>query len=156
MLKGTKAGAERGGAALARVVSLYCLTPFTSPPLSLPPIHVSAVESVSAIPKWKGKAGGVQVINMEWGGFGSRMDSRALPFTGADASVDHGSPNVGQQRFEKMIGGLYLGELVRYLLLSLVAEGALIPREGREAMVALSVLQTPHIFTGELLSTCGE
>lgn len=52
------------------------------------------------------------VINTEWGAFG---DNGALDFvrTKWDDEIDLSSLNRGKQRFEKMISGLYIGELCR-------------------------------------------
>ena len=85
------------------------------------------VEQTARIPKWRGAAAGPgarMLINMEWGGFGSGA-TRMLPFHGVDDALDAASPNEGKQRLEKMIGGMYLGELVRLLMEQLVSAGAL-------------------------------
>lgn len=67
------------------------------------------------------------VINMEWGGFGSAplsSPTRAvLPLTAIDDEIDSVSPNKGRQRFEKLISGLYIGEMVRLLLRDLAHSG---------------------------------
>lgn len=62
------------------------------------------------------------IVNTEWGAFG---DHGELDFisTKWDAAVDAGSLNPGKQRFEKMISGMYMGELVRQVLLDMVSEG---------------------------------
>ena len=52
------------------------------------------------------------VINIEWGNF----YGKALPRLPADEWLDSDSTNVGEQPFEKMIGGMYLGPLVQYTL----------------------------------------
>eukprot|EP00501_MAST-03F_sp_TOSAG23-6_P001292 GSMAST32.ASY1.ANO1.1340.1 assembled CDS len=57
------------------------------------------------------------VINMEWGGFA------VLPLTAIDDEIDSVSPNKGRQRFEKLISGLYIGEMVRLLLRDLAHSG---------------------------------
>lgn len=48
------------------------------------------------------------IINIEWGGF-NELPRR----TAFDEEVDAHSPNVGKQWLEKMVSGLYLGELTR-------------------------------------------
>lgn len=47
------------------------------------------------------------VINTEWGGY-----NKDLPTTAADTLIDQESPNRGQQGFEKLISGYYLGKMV--------------------------------------------
>uniref|UniRef100_T1P9K4 Phosphotransferase n=1 Tax=Musca domestica TaxID=7370 RepID=T1P9K4_MUSDO len=56
------------------------------------------------------------LINTEWGAFG---DGGLLDFirTDYDKEIDKKSLNAGTQIFEKMISGMYLGELVRLILL---------------------------------------
>ncbi|KAL2322891.1 hypothetical protein Fmac_027270 [Flemingia macrophylla] len=61
------------------------------------------------------------VISMEWGNFSSPR----LPLTSYDASVDAESSNPGSGTFEKLISGMYLGEVVRHILLKLAEETAL-------------------------------
>ncbi|KAG9247499.1 hexokinase-domain-containing protein [Calycina marina] len=56
-------------------------------------------------------------INCEWGAFDN--ENKVLPRTPYDIIVDKESPRPGQQSFEKMIAGLYLGEIFRLVLLDL-------------------------------------
>lgn len=56
-------------------------------------------------------------INCEWGAFDN--EHQVLPRTPYDTAIDHESPRPGQQAFEKMIAGLYLGELFRLVLVDL-------------------------------------
>lgn len=58
------------------------------------------------------------IINMEWGAFG---DNGCLDFlrTDYDLEVDKTSLNKGKQVYEKMISGMYMGEIVRLIILDL-------------------------------------
>ncbi|KAI9281474.1 hexokinase-domain-containing protein [Sporodiniella umbellata] len=56
------------------------------------------------------------IINTEWCGFGSRY----LPSTQFDDLLDLQSNNPGIHRFEKMTTGMYLGEIVRQVLIYLI------------------------------------
>jgi len=56
-------------------------------------------------------------INCEWGAFDN--EHAVLPRTPYDVIIDKESPRPGQQSFEKMIAGLYLGEIFRLVLLDL-------------------------------------
>ena len=56
-------------------------------------------------------------INCEYGAFDN--EHVVLPRTKYDVTVDDDSPRPGQQAFEKMIAGLYLGELFRLALIDL-------------------------------------
>ncbi|GAA6079955.1 hexokinase-2, partial [Tachysurus ichikawai] len=67
---------------------------------------------------------GRMCVNMEWGAFG---DDGALDDirTNFDHEIDAGSLNPGKQLFEKMISGMYMGELVRIILVKMAKEGLL-------------------------------
>ncbi|KAF8643061.1 hypothetical protein AX16_009229 [Volvariella volvacea WC 439] len=62
--------------------------------------------------------GGGMVVNCEWGAFNNSRSH--LPSTPYDYAVDRNSINVGFQAFEKFISGMYLGEIARLLLISLL------------------------------------
>lgn len=56
-------------------------------------------------------------MNTEWGAF-----SKELPLTEFDREMDAQSINPGEQIFEKTISGMYLGEIVRKVLLRMSEE----------------------------------
>ncbi|XP_043376494.1 hexokinase-3 isoform X2 [Dermochelys coriacea] len=89
---------------------------------------------------------GRMCVNMEWGAFGDNgcLDAFVTPF---DRQVDEASLNPGRQRFEKLISGMYLGEIVRRILLELTAKGLLF--RGRPS----PKLQTRDIFQTKFLSS---
>ncbi|KAF7301605.1 Phosphotransferase [Mycena indigotica] len=62
--------------------------------------------------------GGVMIVNTEWGAFNNSRSH--LPSTPFDNALDRLSINPSFQAFEKMISGMYLGEVTRNILLSLV------------------------------------
>jgi len=67
---------------------------------------------------------GQMCINMEWGAFGD--DGALDDFRNEyDRLVDETSMNIGRQLFEKMISGMYLGEIVRLVLCDLTKSGVL-------------------------------
>ncbi|NXV05817.1 HXK3 protein, partial [Cettia cetti] len=89
---------------------------------------------------------GRMCINMEWGAFGDNGCLDHL-FTHFDKVVDETTINPGKQRFEKLISGMYLGEIVRQILMvmtekQLLFQGKLSPK-----------LQTRNIFQTKFLST---
>nr|XP_047936329.1 hexokinase-3 [Anser cygnoides] len=89
---------------------------------------------------------GRMCINMEWGAFG---DNGCLDdiFTTFDRMVDEKTINAGKQRFEKLISGMYLGEIVRHILLAMVDKQLLF--RGKPSLK----LQTRDIFQTKFLST---
>jgi len=62
------------------------------------------------------------IINTEWGAFGDKGELEFVR-TKWDLEVDRMSLNPGKQTFEKMISGMYMGELVRLVLLDMIEEG---------------------------------
>lgn len=60
-------------------------------------------------------------INCEYGAFDNSHD--ILPRTKYDKVIDESSPKPGEQTFEKMVAGLYLGEIFRLILLDLTDAG---------------------------------
>lgn len=85
---------------------------------------------VKDIPKLEGKTAddvdpdSPMAINCEYGSFDNELV--VLPRTKYDVRVDKESPRPGQQSFEKMNSGYYLGELLRLVLLDLTEERHLI------------------------------
>ncbi|KAL5411854.1 hypothetical protein PMIN06_000056 [Paraphaeosphaeria minitans] len=55
------------------------------------------------------------VLNTEWGCFDD--DLKVLPITPYDRELDASSINPGQQQLEKRVSGMYLGELMRLVIL---------------------------------------
>ncbi|PSS36844.1 hypothetical protein PHLCEN_2v1272 [Hermanssonia centrifuga] len=80
------------------------------------------VEKVSNITKLGNSParlnGGEMVINAEWGAFNNTRTT--LPTTIFDNKLDRESINPRLQAFEKFISGMYLGEITRNILLSLI------------------------------------
>ncbi|XP_005053638.1 PREDICTED: hexokinase-3 [Ficedula albicollis] len=89
---------------------------------------------------------GRMCINMEWGAFGDNGCLDHL-FTQFDKVVDETTINPGKQRFEKLISGMYLGEIVRQILMAMVEKQLLF--KGRPC----PKLQTRNIFQTKFLST---
>ncbi|RDY03982.1 Hexokinase-3, partial [Mucuna pruriens] len=78
------------------------------------------LERIDAIIKCQGliMTSGCMVVNMEWGNFWSSH----LPRTSYDIDLDAESPNPNDQGFEKMISGMYLGDIVRRVILRMSLE----------------------------------
>ncbi|KAK9476606.1 hexokinase-domain-containing protein [Lipomyces japonicus] len=69
-------------------------------------------------------------INCEWGAFDN--EHNILPRTAYDIQIDNDSPRPNQQAFEKIIAGLYLGEIQRLVILDLVNQGFIFEGQGVE------------------------
>nr|GEW04901.1 hexokinase-2, chloroplastic [Tanacetum cinerariifolium] len=100
------------------------------------------VESVDAIPKLQGhkSISGRTIVNTEWGAF-----SNGLPLTEYDREMDAESINPGEQLFEKTISGMYLGEIVRRVLVRMVETGSLFGNYIPERLHTPFSLGTPNI-----------
>lgn len=100
------------------------------------------VESVDAIPKLNGRktTSGRTIVNTEWGAF-----SNGLPLTEFDREMDAESINPGEQLFEKTISGMYLGEIVRRILVRMAESGSLFGKRVPERLLTPFTLGTPNI-----------
>ncbi|XP_071948900.1 hexokinase-2-like [Antedon mediterranea] len=78
------------------------------------------MENLDNVELWDGddKEPRQVIINMEWGAFGDDgvLDDIRTDF---DKEMDKLTPNKGKQLYEKMISGMYLGEITRQALLKL-------------------------------------
>ncbi|KAG4966605.1 hypothetical protein JHK85_041580 [Glycine max] len=100
------------------------------------------VEQISAIPKLQGhvSSSGKMIISTEWGAF-----SNGLPLTKFDREMDAASINPGEQIFEKTISGMYLGEIVRRVLLEMAEEGGLFGKSVPQTLSTPFILGTPDL-----------
>lgn len=83
-------------------------------------VNSAYMEDVRSIPKIKdhGLPDDMPIaINTEYGAFDN--ERKVLPTTKYDRLIDETSPRPGQQMFEKMVSGLYIGETFRLVLLDL-------------------------------------
>ncbi|XP_027332219.1 hexokinase-2, chloroplastic [Abrus precatorius] len=99
------------------------------------------VEQMSAIPKLHGHvSSGKMIISTEWGAF-----SNDLPLSEFDREMDAASINPGEQIFEKTISGMYLGEIVRRVLLKMAEEGGLFGKSVPQKLSTPFILGTPDL-----------
>jgi hexokinase len=63
---------------------------------------------------------GEMVVNTEWGSFDNGL--KVLPTTPYDAMLDRDSVNPGIQMFEKRISGMFLGEILRIALVTIMKD----------------------------------
>ncbi|KAM9650366.1 hexokinase-4 isoform 1-T1 [Trichechus inunguis] len=96
---------------------------------------------------------GRMCVNTEWGGFGDsgELDEFLLEY---DRIVDETSVNPGQQLYEKLIGGKYMGELVRLVLLKLADENLLFHGKASEQLRTRGAFETR--FVSQVESDSGD
>ncbi|KAF7728829.1 glucokinase [Apophysomyces ossiformis] len=89
------------------------------------------IEQMDKIKKWKnGKTTYPEmIINMEFGAFDN--ERQVLPLTRFDNKLDRESINPHSQIFEKMISGMYLGEIVRNVITDMMDREILFKPNGR-------------------------
>ncbi|CAJ0554926.1 Ff.00g134390.m01.CDS01 [Fusarium sp. VM40] len=95
-------------------------------------------------------ADSIMAINCEWGAFDN--EHAVLPLTSFDIAIDEASPRKGQQAFEKMVAGLYLGELFRLIILDVHKQNPDTFFKGQK----IEKLQEPYFMDSSFLSAIEE
>uniref|UniRef100_A0A672IMC6 Hexokinase-2 n=1 Tax=Salarias fasciatus TaxID=181472 RepID=A0A672IMC6_SALFA len=87
---------------------------------------------------------GRMCVNVEWGAFGDNgeLDDFCTEF---DRAVDDCSNFPGKQRYEKMISGMYLGEIVRNVLMDFTAKGLLFRGKVSERLKTRGIFETKFL-----------
>uniref|UniRef100_A0A673GH17 hexokinase n=1 Tax=Sinocyclocheilus rhinocerous TaxID=307959 RepID=A0A673GH17_9TELE len=87
---------------------------------------------------------GRMCVNMEWGAFGDNgcLDDIRTQY---DNAVDDLSLNAGKQKYEKMCSGMYLGEIVRNILIDLTKRGFLFRGQITETLKTRSIFETKFL-----------
>uniref|UniRef100_A0A7N9AN51 Hexokinase-2 n=1 Tax=Mastacembelus armatus TaxID=205130 RepID=A0A7N9AN51_9TELE len=102
---------------------------------------------------------GRMCINTEWGAFGDDGSLEDIR-TEFDREIDRGSLNPGKQLFEKMASGMYMGELVRLILVKMAKEGLLFEGRITPELLTKGKIETKHVSaiekTKEGLKKCME
>uniref|UniRef100_A0A8C5G7Y9 hexokinase n=1 Tax=Gouania willdenowi TaxID=441366 RepID=A0A8C5G7Y9_GOUWI len=102
---------------------------------------------------------GRMCINTEWGAFGDDGSLEDIR-TEFDREIDRGSLNPGKQLFEKMASGMYMGELVRLILVKMAKEGLLFEGRITPELLTRGKIETKHVSaiekTKEGLKKCME
>ncbi|KAJ0061772.1 hypothetical protein NL108_008293 [Boleophthalmus pectinirostris] len=106
------------------------------------------MEEMCNVKRVEGEAGRM-CINTEWGGFGDDGSLKDIQ-TEFDREVDRSSINPGVHIFEKMISGMYLGEIVRLLLVKMTKDKILFNGKVSEK------LQTSDTFLTKFISEIEE
>ncbi|KAG0738250.1 hypothetical protein G6F26_011675 [Rhizopus arrhizus] len=113
--------------------------------------NASYYQHMSKVNKWKGDPEQEMVINMECGAFD--IERRVLPMTVYDNKMDRESLNVHQQLHEKMVAGMYLGEITRNALLDLVDQQLLFDGNSSKELNKMWSFETAYMSTIEVDDT---
>ncbi|KAJ3026993.1 UNVERIFIED_CONTAM: hexokinase A [Siphonaria sp. JEL0065] len=106
--------------------------------------NAAYVEKTENITKFKA-AGHAKdmIINTEWGAFDD--EQVVIPRTKYDHKVDRGTPHAKTWTFEKLISGMYLGEIVRYVLADLVKTGEIFAAGGSKTLGVQYAFETAYM-----------
>lgn len=97
-------------------------------------------EKIDKIGKYSGSdALDEMIINIEWGGFDKLERNRY------DEALEVNSQNPGEQRLEKMVSGMYLGEIARLIIIDMIEKGLIISREIKSLFMLPYSLTTKHL-----------
>ncbi|KAI9317975.1 hexokinase-domain-containing protein [Dichotomocladium elegans] len=103
-------------------------------------------EKIDKIQKWtrpENIEDDEMVVNMEWGAFDN--ERRVLPMTQYDNKLNRESRNVHQQLYEKMVAGMYLGEIARNAMISLIDHMLLFSGESSPSMNTQWAFETAYL-----------
>ena len=84
------------------------------------------------------------IINTEWGAFGDKGEIAFL-LTEWDKRVDDATLNPGKQTFEKLISGMYMGEIVRQIILDLIEKKLIFKTNNVERLKVQGSFETKYI-----------
>ncbi|KAI9359752.1 hexokinase-domain-containing protein [Pilaira anomala] len=113
--------------------------------------NASYYEDMSKVKKWDGDKSQEMVINMECGAFD--CERRVLPMTIYDNKMDRESINVHQQLYEKMVAGMYLGEITRNAIVELIDRQLLFNGHSSKDLNKIWSFETAYMSTIEVDET---
>ncbi|KAJ5521173.1 hypothetical protein N7527_005288 [Penicillium freii] len=88
------------------------------------------------------------IINTEYGSFDN--ERKVLPLTPFDRQIDEESTHPGRQIYEKMVAGLYIGEMLRLVMLKMHEEGILFKGQDVSRLRTANSLETSFLSTVEM------
>ena len=115
--------------------------------------NAAYMENCGSVPKiadWNLPPDMPIAINCEYGAFDNELV--VLPRTKYDVVIDRDSPRPGQQAYEKMIAGLYLGEIFRLVVVDLNENGPYKIFQGQD----IAKLKKPYTLDASFLSLIEE
>ena len=115
------------------------------------------LEQISKITKPIGEhdaSTGEMFMSTEWGSFDNKLS--VLPITKYDVEVDTASLNKGNQRFEKLVSGMFLGELLRTTVLEMYEDPDISLFSGLHQHPSQSSLFTRWGVDASILSVAAE
>lgn len=105
--------------------------------------YLERASAVTKDPAVAARGNAVTPINMECGNFDSKY-KYVLPITQYDDEMDVVTPNREHQRQEKLVSGMYLGEIARRIIVHLAHLGCL-PHELKDGLAKPWVFESKHM-----------
>lgn len=109
------------------------------------------MEECSAIPKLRGldlPQDATVIINTEYGAFDN--ERHFLPRTPFDEQIDAKSIQPGAQIYEKMVAGLYIGEMLRLIMVTLHEQERFFEGQDTTRLRTANTLEAPFLSIAEL------
>ncbi|OQE19183.1 hypothetical protein PENFLA_c019G06257 [Penicillium flavigenum] len=113
--------------------------------------NAAYMEDCRLIPKLRGSGlpeDATVIINTEYGAFDS--ERKVLPLTPFDRQLDGESAHPGRQIYEKMVSGLYIGEMLRLVMLRMHEEGMLFKGQDVSRLRTVNSLETSFLSAVEM------
>lgn len=107
--------------------------------------YMERCSKISNLSRYRLPDDAVMAINCEYGAFDNNR--QVLPFTEYDIEIDRTSPRPGQQCYEKLVAGLYLGEIFRQVLVEIHHNGGVLFRKQD-----MSQLRKPYVLDSSFLA----
>jgi len=107
--------------------------------------YMEKIENIGTIDPASVELQGEMCINTEWGTFGDVSGALDDVITEFDREIDLNSPNVGEHKYEKMFGGMYLGEIARRVIIKLSEENVLFQQMKSESVLHQAGLSTAFV-----------
>jgi len=101
--------------------------------------YIEPVNNIIKIKSYGRYSSSNMVVNVEWGNFNK------LKRTVFDDILDKDSANPAEQILEKMVSGMYLGELARIVLLHFNERGLLFSPTSRKILSKKGIFKTDHM-----------
>ncbi len=97
-------------------------------------------EKIARILKYQGSGASTEmIVNIEWGGF-DKLKTNVY-----DWVLDRASHNADRQQLEKMVSGMYLGEIARLVIVEMIEKGLLFTEKSLPAFSEAYALTTEHL-----------
>ena len=97
-------------------------------------------EKIARILKYQGSGASTEmIVNIEWGGF-DKLKTNVY-----DRVLDRASHNADRQQLEKMVSGMYLGEIARLVIVEMIEKGLIFTEKSLPAFSEAYALTTEHL-----------